>query len=120
MKKTKIIILSFLFMLTFSAQAKYDNTLDLLSKCSTSEKSSALEKFQEIHCLGYISGIMDGVQLIFGVKPESAFFCPPPQGISPDKLLTIIKKWVNNNTEFATESARMAILIAYVKEYPCN
>lgn len=109
-----------LTVFSFPAQGNFTNTLDLLNKCSASQTASEMEQFQEIHCLGYLLGLVEGVQLVFNVRPESKFFCQPPKGVSPEQLLQIIKKWVKNNPKFATESARMTTLIAYGKKFPCN
>lgn len=112
------------FFILFSTQAyssaEFSTTLDLLNKCnSPKEDASQLEMMQAINCLGYLSGIVDGISLIFGVKPESKFFCPPSQGISVEKTLSLVRKWIENNPQDVTTSARMTVLIAYAKEYPC-
>lgn len=114
------------FFILFSTQAyssaEFSTTLDLLNKCNFSKEyasqASQLEMMQAINCLGYLSGIFDGISLIFGVKPESKFFCPP-QGISAEKALSLVRKWIENNPQDVTTSARMTLLIAYAKEYPC-
>lgn len=111
------------FFILFSTQAHssagFSNALDLLNKCSPSKDASELEMMQAINCLGYLSGIVDGISLIFGVKPESKFFCPPPQGISTEKTLSLVRKWIENKPQDASTSARATVLIAYAKEYPC-
>ena len=117
MKLTLFILLSFVSSLSF---ASFGNAADLLNKCNASETSSVAKQFQEIHCLGYLSGITDGVQLVFGVRPKSKFFCPPNKGISPDALLKIVQQWTKNNPKSLKESARMTTLIAYAKKFPCN
>lgn len=82
-----ILFILLLFVSSLSFANYFSNTADLLNKCDTSEKSRITEKFQQIHCLGYLSGIIDGVQLVFSVKPKSKFFCTPNKGISPEYLL---------------------------------
>ena len=58
------------FFILFSTQAyssaQFSDTLDLLNKCSSSKDVSTLEMMQSINCLGYLSGIVDGISLIFG------------------------------------------------------
>ena len=111
-----------LYAISHTTQAKegFNNTLDLINKCSPSDTSEQLAQYQEIQCLGYLAGLSDGIQILFSVRPESKFFCPPTQGISPEAFIQIIKKWVKNNPKYAQESARMTVLIAYGKEFPCN
>lgn len=115
-----LIFTLFLAMSSFSAQANFTNASDLLNKCTVSKAPSEIKQFQEIHCLGYLSGLVDGVQLIFGVKPQSKFFCPPSQGVSSEQLLHIVRHWVKNNPKSAKDSARMTTLIAYAKSFPCS
>ncbi len=69
-----------LTVFSFPAQGNFTNTLDLLNKCSASQTASEMEQFQEIHCLGYLSGLVEGVQLVFNVRPESKFFLSTSKG----------------------------------------
>ncbi len=118
MKLTLFMLLSFVSSLSFASY--FGNTADLLNKCNASETSSVAKQFQEIHCVGYLSGIIDGVQLVFNVRPKSKFFCAPNKGISSEDLLKIVQEWTNNNPKSLEESARMTTLIAYGKKFPCN
>ena len=98
----------------------YDRGDELLWACNAAPDSSIDDRLAQIHCMGYVQGILDGVQLIFGLQPESKFFCPPESGISNDQGLRIVIKWLENNPEKLHESARMAVLIAYAQAFPCN
>jgi hypothetical protein len=118
MKLILFVFLSFISSLSFSNY--FNNTADLLDKCTISNTTEVTEQFQQMHCLGYLSGIIDGVQLIFNIKPKSKFFCAPNKGTSPDGLLKIVQQWTKNNPKSLKESARITTLIAYGKKFPCN
>ncbi len=105
------------FPLTVSA---YDKGEEILWACNADESKDLKVALEQMHCIGYLSGILDGIQLVFGVRPESTFFCPPASGISSDQQVRIVTKWLEGNPEELHKSARMAILISFAKAFPCK
>ncbi|MFT5707245.1 MAG: hypothetical protein ACI9ES_001536 [Oceanospirillaceae bacterium] len=116
--KTLFLVICFLLMpVSLSA---YEKAEELLWACNADEEQSSTASLEKIHCYGYISGILDGVQLVFGVRPESKFFCPPTHGISSDQQVRIVTKWLEDNPKELHTSARVSVVIALSKAFPCD
>ena len=92
----------------------------LLSWCDGGTEDDPVSQFKEISCLGYLQGVLDATSVMFGVNPEAKFFCPPGGGISTDQLLEILNEYVKQNPSALRESARIAVLVAYGKAFPCS
>ena len=113
--------LAVLFMLVFpTTVSAYDKAEEILWACNGDESKTPEAAFEEIHCIGYISGVLDGIQLVFGVRPEFKFFCPPESGISSDQQVRIVTKWLEDNPKELHKSARMSVLMAFAKAFPCE
>ena len=92
---------------------------ELLWACSA-ELDNIENAMRKIQCVGYLQGMLDGVQLVFGLTPESKFFCPPVSGMSADQQLRIVIKYLENNPETLHQSARVLVLSAYTQAFPCK
>ena len=57
----KIPILFFIYILSTSSFA-YDTALTAFDEC-TSDGETEIERFKELHCLGYVNGYLDGIRL---------------------------------------------------------
>ena len=121
----KILLLLSLAFIQSNALA-YEKAQELLWACkadpSTASDMESMVKanLDKSHCFGYITGMLDGVQLVFGIKPESKFFCPPVGGMSTDQQVRIVIKHLEDNPQELHSSARMQALLALAKAFPCE
>jgi hypothetical protein len=53
-----------------------------------------------------------------GIGPQ--LFCPPPEGISADQAIRIIRKHLDSNPENLHKPARTEAVIAMAKAFPCE
>jgi hypothetical protein len=104
--------------ITCTANA-YDRGDKLLWACEA-ETNTIEGVVRKSHCIGYLQGIMDGVQSVFGLKPASKFFCPPSQGISGDQMVRIVVKYLRDHPSELHESARSSVILAYMQSFPCK
>jgi len=116
----KYILTVLLFLSIPSSVLAYEKAEEVLWACTADSTESPEKGFEKIHCIGYVTGILDGIQLVFGVRPESKFFCPPTSGMSVDQQIRIVTKWLEDNPKELHKGARMSVLIAYAKAFPCN
>ena len=104
-----------------STSPALQTTSAFLAWCNGASESDPISQFKEIHCLGYLDGVLDTASMMLsGLKPESRFICPPAEGIEVRALLKIVNEYVIKNPKTLTETARMTIFIAYGKAFPCN
>ena len=108
-------------------QGRADTTgLDLLRGCREAirladgirvEGDAILRAAQ---CMGYLSAFLDFNQVVIAVRgPEAAFFCSPPSGIQTEQVTRVVHKWLSENPKDLHMPARMNVLIALHKAYPC-
>lgn len=114
-----IIFTFFLFLISPISFAAYERSEELLWACN-SKGETPKEIIEKFHCIGYVGGILDGMQLIFTAKPKSRLFCPPKSGMSIDQQIKIITKYLENNPKDLSESSRTSIFIAYKRAFPCK
>lgn len=112
-------------LLTISSAPSYaekiqKTTKALLSECSDASENDPISQFKQIHCLGYLDGVLDTVSMMLPHWPESYRFCPPPEGIDLETYLKIINEYVTTNPDTLNESARSIVFVAYAKAFPCN
>lgn len=108
------------FLLMSATSSAYEKAEELLWACNGKEEQSSTAILEKVHCYGYITGMLDGMQMVFGVNPESKFFCPPTSGISSDQQVRIVTKWLEDNPKELHTSARISVVIALAKAFPCN
>jgi hypothetical protein len=118
MRYSKLLIA--LLLLLPHAAYSYEKAEELLWACSGEEGQGAEAVLMALHCRGYVVGVLDGAQLVFGLHPESRLFCPPAGGMSGDQQLRIVTKYLEDNPADLHESARISILIAYTEAFPCK
>ena len=125
--KTAVIIrilLAFFLLAIFSTPSYAGDhtrtTRTLLAQCKGGSESDLISQYIEISCLGYVSGFLDTVTTMLMHWPESSRFCPPNKGASPDALLQIVSEYVKRNPDTLDQTARMTMLIAYAKAFPCD
>lgn len=115
----KYVIILIILSLSLSAHS-YEKAEELMWACNADTSKGVEELVQKIHCTGYVIGILDGMQLVFGVRPESTLFCPPKSGMSSDQQIRIVIKYLEDNPKELHTSARMSVLLAYDKAFPCK
>jgi hypothetical protein len=116
----KYILAVLLYLSIPSSALAYEKAEELLWACTADRTESPEKAFEKMHCIGYVTGILDGIQLVFGIRPESKFFCPPAGGMSVDQQIHIVTKWLEDNPKELHKGARMLVLIAYAKAFPCS
>lgn len=110
----------FFSLLLVSVQAhSYQKGEELLWACQA-DINTPEGAVKKTHCSGYLSGILDGLQLMFGIKPETQFFCPPESGIRGDQQVRIVIKYLESKPENLHKSARMSVVLAYMEAFPCK
>ena len=111
-----------LLLQSFSAHSAFEKGEDILWACNMEDVDS--KGFEEMlsaaGCMWYVAGILDGAQLVFGLKPEAKLFCAPESGISVDQQIRIVRKHLEGNPEELHESARMSVFLAFQLAFPCK
>ena len=115
----KYFICVILLALPYTSNARLSGQ-DLLSNCSGDKQTDPDAVIKSMHCAGYMNGILDGAELIFGLKPESRLFCPPDIGVSTKEQLLIVIKYLMEHPKTLDNSARISVLNAFVETYPCK
>ena len=102
-----------------SAYGLYDNAADFIDSCTVTNEDDVFQQILEVHCLGYLSGFLDSLQLIFTFRPSSALFCPSATGLSSENIRNIVKEYIKNDPEGKSDTPRMAVLLALGRKFPC-
>ena len=76
------------------------------------------KRFQAMHCIGYVQGVMDGYEL-GAWKASTKLICLPEAGISVDQAIRIVVKHLNGNPEQLHMPARAIQVAALAKAFPC-
>ena len=98
----------------------YERGDQLLWACTADHAKGPEEAFASVHCLGYVTGILDGMQFVFGVHPESTLFCPPSGGMSADQPVRIVTQWLEAHPEDLQSTARVLVALAFQNAFPCE
>lgn len=114
------IVIALLILFVPLPASAYEKGEELLWACKADENNSLKEAFQKMHCIGYVTGMLDGMQLVFGLRPKSKLFCPPTGGMSADQQVRIVTKWLEDNPKELHKGARTSVLIAFSQAFPCK
>jgi hypothetical protein len=102
-----------------NSEAEITRTEQLVWECSGQVPAEA-PQLGQVHCAGYISGLLDMYALMSSPKfGGKAIYCIPAEGISNDQAAKVFMKWANEHPEQLNESARMSFLIALHEAFPC-
>lgn len=112
-------VLVILLLLAPTLSQAYTTTDSLYKACNTKQEDIN-QAMQKTHCYGYIQGIVEGLQLSFGVNPETKFICFPEKGMSGDQQQEIVAKYIEAHPEELQISARSTILVAFQHAYGCK
>lgn len=106
------------FLVPAMASGEEFRTEQLMWRCEADQNSldGALDF---LFCVGYLAGINDVSQVMpaYGGRLP---YCPPKRGISNDQLIRIFLKWAHENPRELHKSARVSVLIALRKAFPCK
>jgi hypothetical protein len=118
-----------LLFFAFTGSASAYTGLDLLRDCSLYESlgkqdSKAFGDPVKVmafgRCSGYLQGIHDANQLVAGLKGrQSALYCSPESGLQAEQLILIVLDHLKKNPSKIHESARINVIVAMVKAFPC-
>ncbi|MBX9587387.1 MAG: hypothetical protein K2X50_09025 [Gammaproteobacteria bacterium] len=73
-------------------------------------------------CIGYVSGVTDTFVLMSDLKKSNSgkpIICAPASGISNDQAMRIVLGYITSNSATLLQSARVVIISALIKAYPC-
>ena len=107
-----------------SSSAYAYNGLDLLQGCNhavANSASNAMEVFESGRCMGYISGVVDANTVTAAIKGgAAAMFCVPDGGLQNEQLVRVVVKYLTGNPEQLHHPARMSVIIALRRAFPCR
>lgn len=92
---------------------------ELLRNCK-GDYPAPLNYVVEMQCMGYVSGVLDGIQLNTKICPESKFICSPDEGLTVEQLTKIVIKYLEEHPEDLQEEAKVLVIIALAKAFPCK
>jgi hypothetical protein len=113
----KKILLSIILLPVFANA--YQTAGELYDTCNAPTETIP-QAMQKSHCIGYIQGIVDGLQVSFGINPETRFICFRSKGMSVDYQLELVSYYIKNDPSSRQESARGIISAAFQNTYPCK
>jgi hypothetical protein len=116
----KTIIIAFLISTASFHVNAYESADELLSACSADKNDDVIGRLKKRHCAGYVNGMYEGIQVVFGIKPESQFICFPPDGISSGQAVRTVIKYLKDNPSELHKPASTSVLIAFEKAFPCE
>jgi len=102
-----------------------DTGLELLRLCNAAiriadrHQQSDMDPIEGTACLEYLSGFTDGYVLATDQKLRHRF-CPPPEGLKAEQQARIVAKWLRDNPEQLNGSARISVLVALARAFPCK
>jgi hypothetical protein len=71
-------------------------------------------------CTAYISGVVDGSELISGDgKREAKLVCIPVDSVTAGQLRLVVVKYLNEHPEELHQPASWLIEFAFIKAFPC-
>jgi hypothetical protein len=70
----------------------------------------------EPFCVGFISGVIDTVEMAMDVKP----YCVRGTGATRGQLLDVFRKYLQENPQTRHESAAMLLVLALKQAFPCK
>ena len=115
----KLLLIALLLSVSQNSIA-FGKAEELLWACNAGSKDDPVGYMHKAKCFGYISGVLDGMQMVFSIKPESRFVCPPASGMSLDQQVRIVLKHLEDNPNELHESARSTVLVAFQRAFTCE
>lgn len=79
-------------------------------------QSMCKNKAEEMECLHYIVGTVDGINVGHYIEKKSAFFSFP-ENVTRGQIVAIVKKHMENNPQELHRTASVIILVAVVDAF---
>jgi hypothetical protein len=70
-------------------------------------------------CLGYVDGVVSGLQLATNAARAKPLFCMP-KGVTVGEGIRVVMKYLNDHPPDLHQSAPLLILNAMLAAYPCR
>lgn len=80
---------------------------------------AADQMVQGIWCMGYLSGLLDGLA-VMSWKGGAIRVCMPERGVENEQALRIVVKYLREHPESLHESARSLAVSAIAEAFPCK
>jgi Rap1a immunity proteins len=107
---------------TYRASVFGPNANALVEQCRSAAKPAdpltATEQIKQIACSVFISGVLDGAQLVAEGDPHLFPICFPP-GFTREQLVKIIVKYGDDHPEKLNNEGSYIIMAALMQAFPC-
>lgn len=70
-------------------------------------------------CIGYLSGMIDGITLMTSHLPSKKI-CFPKDGLSTYQSVKVVTDWLRANPKDLNESGRTSVVVALGTAFPCS
>lgn len=112
-----------LVVFIFPATAQAFTGLDLLRACkfmlSPETIASPVDAMNAGQCAGFVNGIHDAVKVTESiVGRESALFCAPT--LQTEQVVRLSVKYLTDNPDVLHQPARVGVIVALRKAFPCK
>jgi hypothetical protein len=112
-------------MLALGESATGPDGTELLRSCSATIKQadgselSPSEIIQSAYCIGYVSGVLDGLTLLNWKGGETPV-CLPAGGVGNEQAVRVVVKYLRENPAELHVSARVSVLVAIGEAFKCK
>jgi len=89
---------------------------ELYELCISSDKGS----FQDLSCLSYVRGFVDGIIMGKAAGELGSRFCAPAGGISAQQGRLIAEKYLRDHPEALHNEAGSLLGVAFAQAFPCR
>lgn len=116
--KVVVVLLAFGPIKAFSL-----NGGDIVANCpaglDANKATNAAALLSGVHCVGYVRGLNDAVQLNQRNSSEKKF-CEPQKDVSSNEIVRIFVNWLQSHPESTNLSAATSFLSAMKASFPCS
>lgn len=117
------IIVPFILVFVWCASIEAGGTSgELLNECTklASAPTDPKALIADVHCVGYIDGVIDSYIIVTSLYPQAKFICLPKAGLENEKALRIFQTWLKKNPKERNMPARAGVLLSLKAAYPCK
>jgi hypothetical protein len=119
----KWIIWSLLFCSSYAFASNDGNRL--LKNCNAAleyqDSKAQPDSFINVgHCIGYVTGIMDTIEMWNAVDKNGSMVCLPNGGISPEQGIRVVVKYLKDHPEKLHLASNGLVWEAFLKAFPCH
>ncbi|MDB4986527.1 MAG: Rap1a immunity protein [Myxococcaceae bacterium] len=114
------VLVAFSAASSFASSASASMTAEeLMWGCvQPSDDGDVVQQLKYVACSAYVNGAFD--MLAFAAELAPGRYCPPAGGLSTEEVLRVVMRWIRSNPAAKHASARVAVLSALFKAYPCE